>query len=756
MNILYICADRGIPIRGHKGAAVHVRAMTNAFARAGHTVTIVTPRPEPVDGQVPSAEIIHIPLPSRDKDAPDEVTARDRQSQAYNEALFTAVLNLMKQRQFDMIYERYSLWSNVGAQLTKKTRLPLILEVNAPLLEEASRYRSLTDYKLAAQIEAAQFKAAFAISVVSQPLWDYVVTRGANARNVHVLSNGVDPKRFHPAVRGGKVRDQYGLHSRIVIGFSGRARPWHDLDTLLRAVAQLREEDSRYHLLLVGQMPDDLTAQLAQLGLSQATTITGPVPHHQVPLHLAAMNVAVSSHLPLPDSYFSPLKLFEYLACGVPTVAADLGQPAHIIQHGETGLLYRPGDASSLAKQIREYVTHPAQARQIAWQGAVSVLQTYTWDNNATTVVDWVQPLQPDQTFETLETSNDPEELPILDRKLRQRLYRATRPDLAGPLLARSLPAFREGEARFKRISDIEILKYKPGRRCVLRYGVDGRSRQTGQSTHYQLIGKVFRDERGLRLHKLQKMLWHNGFGPNAADGIYVPNSLAYVPKMRMQVQAWAPGETLNELAPDTDLAPLMPLVAKGLAKLHNLPVPIPVNGDGPVEMRSYLLSDELENLDRFAAKLAVERPYAMQTVFSLRDTLLDWAERLPPLAAPASIHRDFYYSQVLYNLGQLTLIDFDLFALGDPAIDVANFIAHLHFLGMDRLAGFNALEEEAALFLESYGRFRPIDDAFLERMAFYKAATYFRLLNVVAPRPGLVHLFEPLLTIAAFSLEAV
>ena len=172
--------------------------------------------------------------------------------------------------------------------------------------------------------------------------------------------------------------------------------------------------------------------------------------------------------------------------------------------------------------------------------------------------------------------------------------------------------------------------------------------------------------------------------------------------------------------------------------------------------MRSYLLSDELENLDRFTAKLAVERPYAMQTVFSLRDTLLDWAERLPPLAAPAPIHRDFYYSQVLYNLGQLTLIDFDLFALGDPAIDVANFIAHLHFLGMDRLAGFNALEEEAALFLESYGRFRPIDDAFLERMAFYKAATYFRLLNVVAPRPGLVHLFEPLLTIAAFSLEAV
>lgn len=753
MNILYICADRGIPIRGHKGAAVHVRAMCAAFTRAGHRVTVVTPRPGPADGPAPQADIITIPLPPRSGDAPDENTARDWQSQAYRDVLFTAVHQIVQNHHYDFIYERYSLWSDVGGRLANANRLPLVLEVNAPLLEEAARYRSLSNYDLAAQIEAVQFKAAHAISAVSRPLQEYVMRQGAVGSKVHVLPNGVDPQAFYPAVRGGAVRGRYDLAGRFVIGFAGRARPWHDLPTLLQAVAQLHESDPRYHLLLVGQMPDDLTEQVQRLGLTQAVTATGPVPHDEIPEHLAAMDTAVSSHLALTDFYFSPLKLFEYLACGVPTVAADIGQPSTLIRDGETGLFYQPGDAASLAAKIRQMAADPAAARQMAWQGAVQVLQQHTWDQNAAAVVAWIRPLPPQSTPKNEETID----LPILDRKLRQRLYRATRPDLAVRFLGRSLPAFgKKGPARLRGIDQIEVLKYKTGRRCVLRYELDGRYRRSKRPAHDQVIGKVFRDDRGLRLHKLQKMLWHNGFGPNATDGITVPDSLAYIPEMRMQVQAYAPGETLNELAERTNIRPLIPLAARGLAKLHNLPVSIPANGDGPLEMKSYLLGDELMNLDRFTASLEADRPRAMPVVLALRHQLLAWAERLPTLPAAAPIHRDFYYSQLLFHNGELTLIDFDLFALGDPAIDVANFIAHLHFLGMDRLDSFYALAEEAELFLQEYGRYHPIDDSFRERLAFYKAATFFRLLNVVAPRPGLAHLFEPLLAHTTAALELV
>lgn len=753
MRLLYLCADRGIPIRGDKGAAVHVRTLTDALVRAGHTVTILTPRPGPADGPAPLAALRHVPLPELPTGGLDPDAARDRQAQAYAGVLASAAAELLAAAPFDAIYERYSLWSDAGARLARATGLPLVLEVNAPLRQEAAAYRVLSDADLAARVEAAQLAQAHAVAVVSEPLREMVIARGADPARVHVLPNGVDPAQFHPAVRGGKLRDRYGLSDRIVLGFVGRPRPWHDLETLLAALRQLRAADERFHLLLVGQMPAELPARLAALGLAGAVTQTGPVPHAAVPAHVAAMDVAVSPHPALADFYFSPLKLVEYLACGVPTVAAAVGQPAQLIRHGETGWLYPPGDAAALADCVRQLLADPARARQVAWQGAAEVLGQYTWDRHAATVAGWLRPVA------ERGAKRPSAALPLLDAKLRQRLYRATRPDLAGPLLARRLPGFRsrgtavpaEPALRFQGVQQIDVLKYKPGRRCVLAYSLAGRERQAGRPRRLQVIGKVFRDDRGQRLHRLHQQLWRAGFGAHAADGISVPASLAYVPEMRMQVQALAPGQTLNERLADGAIAPLIPLTARGLAKLHALPA----GAGGVTPWRQYLLGDELQSLDRFLAELAERRPRALSAVRSLRDALCAWADTLPPADALTPVHRDFYYSQVLYAGGRLTLIDFDLFALGDPAIDVANFTAHLVFLGMDRLGRADALMADAALFLESYARLRPVDDAFLARHQFYQAATFYRLLNVVSSRPGLAHLFDDLLRRAAACLEA-
>ncbi|MBI4674868.1 MAG: glycosyltransferase family 4 protein [Chloroflexi bacterium] len=388
MNILYLCADRGIPIRGHKGAAVHVRALTDAFVRAGQRVTILTPRVGPSDGCAPLAELIHIPLP--EMNLPDDARVRQAQAQAYADVLYPAARDLLARQSFDFIYERYSLWSNVGARLARATRLPLVLEVNAPLRQEFAAYRQIHDTARAAQIEAEQFTQANAISVVSEPLREYVVQRGALEERVYVLPNAVDPTHFHPAVRGESVRQRYAWHDRIVIGFVGKPRPWHDLETLCAAFVELHASDARYHLLLVGDMP--MPPAIEQYGLQDAVTLTGPVAHEVVPAHIAACDVVVAPHPALADFYFSPLKLFEYLACGVPTVAANIGQPAAVVREGETGFLYPPGDAHALAERIRQIIAAPDRARAVAWNGAAYVLAQHTWDKNARAVVDWLAP----------------------------------------------------------------------------------------------------------------------------------------------------------------------------------------------------------------------------------------------------------------------------------------------------------------------------------------------------------------------------
>ena len=120
----------------------------------------------------------------------------------------------------------------------------------------------------------------------------------------------------------------------------------------------------------------------------------------------------------------------------------------------------------------------------------------------------------------------------------------------------------------------------------------------------------------------------------------------------------------------------------------------------------------------------------------------------MPPASDLTPVHRDFYYSQVLIDGPRLTLIDFDLLALGDPAIDVANFTAHLLFLGLDKLDDLHALAADAQSFVDAYAHRMRVDDAFDRRRVFYQAATFFRLLNVATSRPGLAKHFETLLQV--------
>ncbi len=713
MNILYLCADPGIPVRGHKGAAVHVRAMCAAFARAGHAVTLVAARLGPDDGPQPAARVI-------DASGPDDGSGREVSATSRVIAQAEAVL---ASGDFDLVYERYALLSDAGVRVAERTGLPLVLEVNAPLIDEAHEHRGLADVENAAVVARRQFASATRIAVVSDALRAYVVGLGADPARVEVVPNGVDPAAFHPALSGNRVREQLGLQGRRVVGFVGRPRPWHDLGTLLAAVERLHAQDPAYLLLLVGEMPDDVRA-LAETRPAWLR-LTGAVAHDLVPAHIAAMHVAVSSHHARDDFYFSPLKLYEYLACAVPTIAADVGQQAQVLKDSDGGWLYPAGDAAALAGRIARVFAEPDAALAMAWRGAAHVLDRYTWDANAARVCGWVRPAAAPASVKPGRRT------PIVDVRLRQRLFKATRADLAAPLLAAALGA-RATDAFA--VTGIDVLKYKPRRRAVLRYHLSGASWP-------RLIGKVFRDERAGRLAAIQGHLWDAGFGPTAADRIRVAEPIAVVPELRVFLQEQAPGRTLNErFAAGEALGPSVDRAAEAAARLHAVTWRVDWTPLG-----TYTLADEVDHLAEYGADLVTARPALAADVADLLGALRGWAGQLPAPEALRPVHRDFYYSQVLIDGDDLALIDFDLISLGDPAIDVANFMAHLVFLGLDHRGDAELLGPLAERFYDAYRQRGVPDGDFRARVDFYIAATYFRLMNVVVGRPALAPLLETL-----------
>jgi glycosyltransferase involved in cell wall biosynthesis len=144
----------------------------------------------------------------------------------------------------------------------------------------------------------------------------------------------------------------------------------------------MRRIDATARLLVVGDGPERaaLTADLERRGLRDVATITGAVRPAEVAQHLAAMDVALAPYPAHGDAYFSPLKVVEYLAAGVPVVASRTGQLPELIRHGVTGLLVAPGDARATAAACNRLRLDRALALAMAREGRREALASRTWD----------------------------------------------------------------------------------------------------------------------------------------------------------------------------------------------------------------------------------------------------------------------------------------------------------------------------------------------------------------------------------------
>ncbi len=323
MRIAYICADPGIPVRGAKGASVHLRSLASALAVRGHEVLLGCTR---LDGPNPAPA--HVSLVELPKSGNGRWLG-----ETFSEWRIEAVI------------ERYAIEGGAALDAAAALGVPYVLEVNAPLVEEAARFRGLQNAESWRQRERALLVRAGRIVVVSTALREHVIASGADAAAVEVIPNGVDVELFGQG-GGAAVRARWGLGSALVIGFAGSLKPWHGVRVLLEAA---RELPPAVRVLVVGDGPEREALKLLASeagGLRERVVFAGAVLHAEMPAYLDAMDVAVAPFEPLAGFYFSPLKVAEYMASGRPVVASRQGDLPDLL--GGTGVLVEPGDAHAL------------------------------------------------------------------------------------------------------------------------------------------------------------------------------------------------------------------------------------------------------------------------------------------------------------------------------------------------------------------------------------------------------------------------
>ncbi|MFN0057709.1 MAG: glycosyltransferase family 4 protein [Planctomycetota bacterium] len=381
----YVCGDPGVPLPGTKGASAHVASIVTAFGQHGLVGTVHAARAESERlGVTPI-----VPLPS----AALRAVRGDRRAHDEEAALFLASSARIEciEKPVDFIYERYSLWHTAGLARARELNVPFVLEVNSPLPEEARRFRTLDNVALANGVAALLLRAAELVFCVSDEVAEWAKNARGDRPGLHVLPNGVDEELFQPVPAATPRPAPLPPAGVPLIVFCGSFRPWHGLDDLLTAFHLLVQRPASVgaaaslraaHLLLIGDGPERarIEARARELELSDRVHFTGQVPQSTVAQLAGAADVAAAPYPQrLEQFYFSPLKIFEFMALGLPIVSTALGQVSDLLGDGERGLVCAPGDTQQLAASLAHLLSDRAAARAMGLRGRRFVVENATW-----------------------------------------------------------------------------------------------------------------------------------------------------------------------------------------------------------------------------------------------------------------------------------------------------------------------------------------------------------------------------------------
>jgi len=366
-----------------------MREMIKAFRELGHEVHPVimggTERKEPMNASPTSGGLKAKLKPFIPKYLWE--TLRDIQLLRFDKRAAIRLEQEIAAFQPDVIYERANYLQLSGIQTAKKRSIPHLLEVNTPYVEERVDLSGKSGLLgKADQHEKAQQLGTNKVLVVSTALQNYFHKKhGIPTSHYLVTPNAIAPEKIQvDASKVEALKTQYDLHGKTVFGFVGSVFPWHGVDIMIEAFAELLPQWPNIRLLIVGG--GSYLSQMKQLakdkGVAQEAIFTNKVPHSEVFAHIDAMDVTVlaNSHW-----YGSPVKIFEYAAMGKAIIAPDNVPVKDVMEDGKDGILVKP-NAQDVKRAMLHMLTHESHRHQMAQRFQATVLQHHIWKKVAQNV----------------------------------------------------------------------------------------------------------------------------------------------------------------------------------------------------------------------------------------------------------------------------------------------------------------------------------------------------------------------------------
>jgi glycosyltransferase involved in cell wall biosynthesis len=370
VNILYSAA--GTPIPGTHGGSVHALELCRALARRGHQVHLAALPSESAAVADLGGVVLHplhraLPVTLLEWTATGELR------------------ELIVRLRPDVVVERFYTFGGAAVNAAYDLGVPAVLEVNSPARDYPGSLRDRLDrMTLIRPVERWRRR------MLSRSAALYTTSRHllppAFQERATVIVNGVDIERFVP----GERRDDDGpLRCAYVSSF----RAWHGAEDLVAAVAACRAQGGNVQVTCVGEGPrwQRARAAAARAGVEEQVEFTGRVPHDRIPELLARADVGLAPFSPDQFSalelgwFWSPIKIFEYLAAGLAVVTADIAELRELLP-GDVARFYHAGDTAGLGAALLALDRDREAVRAMGAAARALAQERYTWDHQAAAV----------------------------------------------------------------------------------------------------------------------------------------------------------------------------------------------------------------------------------------------------------------------------------------------------------------------------------------------------------------------------------
>ncbi len=401
MRILYLA--HGIPIPGHIGGSTHALEVARGLARRGHDVHLVAARSHSLP--LPSA----ITLPWRSLGGHLLPIPYDGFSLYYHDipkqmAIAGAwpIFSLVRALRPDVIMERYYNFGGAGIWAAHRFGIPSMLEVNALIVDPPVILKRRLDDALGGPMRRwATTQCQWATTIVT-PLHT-TIPHEISRQKIVELPWGANVDRVTPLPQDTGIYGDDDLPSpppsppylatldAPIVVFLGSFRAWHGVHGFVQAAGRLLEQGVNAHFVLIGDGPERASAERYAATWPRHIHLLGAMAHERVAQELPYAHIGVAPFTTTPHPalraagfFWSPLKVYEYMAAGLPVVTTNIHPLNTIIREGQEGMLFAEDQIDDLARAIGQLVAEPETAMAMGRRGRERVVAHYSWQRHCT------------------------------------------------------------------------------------------------------------------------------------------------------------------------------------------------------------------------------------------------------------------------------------------------------------------------------------------------------------------------------------